>query len=282
MTPTAANPPGAEPSAALSAGMPLRAGALIVTLYGDVIAPRGGEAWVGSVIGIGAALGLSETLVRTAVSRLVAAGQLEGERRGRRSFYRLSAAAQAEYAAAAEVIYAAPAPCGWRFVWSDGAVPPGHALLAPGLSAGPDRGPIPAGAVFRAKPAGDATALRDFAARHWDLAALSAAYDGMLAATEPLAAQVDLSGAEALRARLLLVHRFRHVVLRDPHLPEAALPVDWPGRAARAAFARAYLQLSRAADPHVGAVCAGPEGRLPAQTQATDARLSGLAAQLDG
>ena len=45
-------------------------------------------------------LGIEDGAVRTAVSRLVGAGRLVGERIGRRSFYRLSDPAQAEFAAA--------------------------------------------------------------------------------------------------------------------------------------------------------------------------------------
>ena len=55
---------------------PPRAAAFIVTIYGDVVEPRGGATWIGNLIEICAAVGISETLVRTAVSRLVSAGQL--------------------------------------------------------------------------------------------------------------------------------------------------------------------------------------------------------------
>lgn len=52
---------------------PLRAASFIVTIYGDVVEPRGGAIWIGNLIEICAGVGISETLVRTAVSRLVAA-----------------------------------------------------------------------------------------------------------------------------------------------------------------------------------------------------------------
>ena len=96
--------------------LPLRAAGFIVTLYGDAVVPRGGAVWIGTIIETCAAVGISETLVRTAVSRLVASGQLEGWRRGRRSFYRLSDGAQAEVEAAGRLIYGPPEPWRWRFV----------------------------------------------------------------------------------------------------------------------------------------------------------------------
>lgn len=54
-----------------------------MTIYGDVVEPRGGIARIGNPIETCAEVGISENLVRTAVSRLVAAGQLSGEREGR-------------------------------------------------------------------------------------------------------------------------------------------------------------------------------------------------------
>ena len=72
-------------------GERLRAASFIVTIYGDVVEPRGGLLWMGTLIEVCARAGISETRVRTAVSRLVAAGRLEGTREGRRSFYRLTA-----------------------------------------------------------------------------------------------------------------------------------------------------------------------------------------------
>jgi len=49
-------------------GLSLRAGSFIVTLYGDVVEPRGGRLWMGNIIETCASMGISETLVRTAVS----------------------------------------------------------------------------------------------------------------------------------------------------------------------------------------------------------------------
>lgn len=96
----------------LCADLPITAGSFIVTVYGDVVVPRGEVLWIGSLIETCARIGISENLVRTAVSRMVAAGRLEGERSGRRSFYRLAPAARAEFADAARLLYARPQPSG--------------------------------------------------------------------------------------------------------------------------------------------------------------------------
>ena len=261
---------------ALAASMPLRAAGFIVTLYGDVVAPRGGEVWMGSIIAACARVGISETLVRTAVSRLVAAGQLAGQRVGRRSFYRLTPQAMAEFDAAAALIYArAPEPR-WRFVWlPDGAGPTapearnapstpeasmaalersGHARLKPQLALGTDAGPLPPGALgFAAQPQGDATTLRAFAAAHFDLAAHARAYDAFITRFNRFtqARAVPDTGEDALALRLLLVDDYRRALLRDPRLPPDALPADWAGHHAARVFAGAYLALSPLADAHV-------------------------------
>jgi phenylacetic acid degradation operon negative regulatory protein len=68
----------------------LRSGSLITTVFGDAIAPRGGNVWLGSLIKVMSDFGVSERLVRTSVFRLVKGGWLQSEQIGRRSYYSLS------------------------------------------------------------------------------------------------------------------------------------------------------------------------------------------------
>ena len=56
---------------------PLSAASFVVTLYGDLVAPRGGELWTGNIVETLSTVGIAEPRVRTALSRLVAAGRLE-------------------------------------------------------------------------------------------------------------------------------------------------------------------------------------------------------------
>lgn len=268
---------------------PLKAAGFIVTIYGDVVEPRGGVVWTGNLIETCADVGISETLVRTAVSRLVAAGQLSGEREGRLSFYRLAAQARAEFAAATRMLFGPPEVADWHFVQLTGAAPDeamqvleraGHARLGPRLAVGARAMPPlkqPA-VVFRAEVVRGETDLGAFAADHWNLARHIEAYRGFvyrfgrLAAV--LAAGTRLSAAESLAARLVLVHQFRLVVLRDPRLPQEALPADWPGEEARRLFNDLYLRLSPEADLHVARHFVTANGALPEASEATLRRLS--------
>lgn len=272
---------------------PLKAAGFIVTIYGDVVEPRGGVAWIGNLIETCADVGISETLVRTAVSRLVASGQLLGEREGRRSYYRLSQSAGREFFAAAMALFEPPEDHGWQFVHMTGLSADeqmqalqraGFARLGPRLAVGP-AGPLPAtiaGTVFRAETASGQKALAAFVADYWDLAPHAAAYRQFLVQFEPIARVLE-SDAPALKTslavRLLLTHRFRSVLLHDPRLPLPALPKDWPGQDARRLFACLYRKLSPAADAHVARSFVTAVGPLAIATAATDRRLTSLSKQ---
>ena len=265
----------------LLADSPLRAGSFIVTLYGDVVEPRGGRLWIGNLIETCGAVGLSESLVRTAVSRLVAADQLAGERDGRHSFYRLTETASRQFGLAERTLFEPATPDSWRILWHPQPDDPaneslsrhGFARLAPGWWIGPaGNQPLPPDALVFDATSSITPALAQMAAAHWDLSAHASAYDAFIDRFQPLASGLQGSGPgspeEALLVRLLLVHHFRHVALKDPHLPEAALPSDWSGRKARRMFASLYLALSPQANLHVAGRFVSEQGNLPETTDA--------------
>ncbi len=283
---------------------PLRAGAFIVTLYGDVMIPRGGSLWIGNVIEACDAVGISETLVRTAVSRLVAAGRLTGQRDGRRSFYRLTAEATEEFERAADILYGAPRPVDaaeWTLVLArdsaaraalDRLAKLGFGIAGNGLALLPGDAAREAvrtlaaeqnALVFTARLAdgqADAT-LRDLVAAAWDLEALAAAYREFAAVfvtLDPvLANPTTIDGGLALTARLLLVDAYRRVALRDPGLPPEVLPDHWPGEPAAALFARIYTALSPPADAYIAETFVDGNGPLAADATVLAERLRGLA-----
>ena len=118
-----------------------------MTVYGDAIAPRGGEIALAALLELMAALGVTEGVVRTAVSRLARDGWLEGHRAGRRSFYRLSRRGLQETVDAGPRIYG-PLDQAWggklRLAFAEAGVErtllerAGYALLAPGVLVAPD------------------------------------------------------------------------------------------------------------------------------------------------
>ena len=96
---------------------PLRAGSLVITLFGDAIAPRGGAISLASLIKVMATFGLTERLVRTAVGRLAQEGWLVAEREGRLSYYGLTRLGSERFLEATRRIYSAP-PARWRGRWT--------------------------------------------------------------------------------------------------------------------------------------------------------------------
>ncbi len=84
---------------------------------------------------------------------------------------------------------------------------------------------------------------------------------------EPLRAWVArdrFSEIDAFTARILLIHHYRRVVLRDPLLPLALLPRDWPGRAARQLCGEIYRGLLPASEQWLDRHGSNESGPLPA------------------
>lgn len=263
----------------IAAKLAPRAGSFIVTLYGDVVEPRGLPLWMGNIIEICGLAGISETLVRTAVSRLVASGRLIGDRQGRRSYYRLTDEARLEFAHAARILFAPQDATGWLLVWSPGETASllekagfirigGAWLIGPAHDDLADTLTRAGAAVFDAVSLTPDT-LVSMVAAEWKLAEWDAAYTAFLTLFAPLeaarAAGHGFDDVHCLQLRLFLVHAYRIAALRDPHLPPEALPPGWSGVQARARFAALYEWLSPGADRHA-ATLQSVAGALPEQT----------------
>jgi phenylacetic acid degradation operon negative regulatory protein len=269
----------------LSANPP-RARSLIVTVWGDTLAPHGGEVWLSTLIRLLEPFGVNERLVRTSVFRLARDGWLEARARGRRTRYRLTPDGARRFSLAYRRVYTPPSRP-WDGTWDVALVPAGaataaerarlrddlawngFAALAPGVFGRPSP---PAGAEdsaiawpprllrFAARDLPDANGA-SLAARvdeAWALPALAVLYRAFIGRFRALArafdARVAPSPEHAFVVRTLLVHGYRRARLRDPQLPPELLAPDWPGVAAYALCRDIY----RAAEPltraHLAAV----------------------------
>lgn len=244
--------PLAQVLAALRAA-PSRTGSVIITVYGDAIAPRGGSLALADLLALMAALGAGDGVVRTAVSRLARDGWLDRDRAGRNSFYSLSDRGVREFADATPRIYG-PSDTPWggqlRLAFAEAGVErtmleqAGYALLAPGVLIAPDTALLPA-STLALLGAGSTASMKALAARAWPLAALAEAYERFLAVFGGLPDGVgQLGQIEAMALRTVLMHEYRRVVLRDPRLPSGLLPPSWPGIAARALCIDLYATLA--------------------------------------
>jgi phenylacetic acid degradation operon negative regulatory protein len=272
---------------------PLRGGSLLVTLFGDSIAPRGGAITLGSLIGLAAPFGLNERLVRTAMTRLANEGWLDSQRRGRLSEYRLSGEGRERFDAATRQIYSAPDAL-WQGSWTLVLLPAtsrairetarrvlgwaGFGEPSPGVFVHPTlpladarrmlqrSAPLRA-AILLATGISPADSHRALATLGWDLATLAARYRRFIDAFSPvdaaLAARPDAEPCAAFIIRTLLIHYYRRIHLRDPLLPSALLPAGWIGAEAYALCRSVYRRASAAAERHLSAEAVTFDGPLP-------------------
>ena len=271
-------------------GEPSRTWSIIITVFGDALMPRGGAVWLGSFFAFFRSLDIGDGVVRTAMSRLTTDGWLERSRVGRNSFYRLVERERRSFLAAADRIYARNAPawfgCFDLFTPAEGAEreaiktrleSAGLGVLAPGAWIAPG-GVIQGGdGVLRFELRGAAADIRVIAAKAWPLARTGEAWSRFLAAFRPLEAALDqgeaFSDLEAFTARILLIHEYRRIVLRDPFLPVEILPEDWPGTQARELCASVYLRLLEASERWLDQAAVGEDGRPLARGASDEIRL---------
>jgi phenylacetic acid degradation operon negative regulatory protein len=284
---------------------PVRGGSLLITIFGDAIAARGGAVTLASLIRLAAPFGLTERLVRTAAARLAAEGWLIARRSGRHSEYQLSAQGARRFREATRRIYGA-APRGWDGRWTLLLLPAGAGArselrdslrwlgfgqLQPALFAHPGSGGERARDGLRGN--GDATGVlllrsaardratdRHLAARGWDLKELARAYRRFLQRFRPLASLLSgpaLEPATAFLLRTLLIHEYRKIHLQDPLLPQDLLPKDWVGTRAYELCRSLYGRLWVPAECYLSDTARTLEGALPAAGRAARARFGGVA-----
>ena len=225
------------------------------------------------------------------------------------SRYRLTREGNRRFDDAHRRIYARPADAwegAWEMVLAD-AVPPsrraalreelvwsGFGALGPTVFLRPAQGESGLPSVLDA-PGVAAHVLvgtaRDFpghrplaaaVATAWDLTMLAAEYRRFL---QRFGAVIDRFRAtrevahdpqQCFVVRTLLIHAYRRVLLRDPLLPAALLPLDWPGAAAYALCRDFYRLTHRCAERHLAATLASMHEDFPPANAAFYERFGGL------
>jgi len=201
---------------------PIRGGSLLITIFGDSIAPRGGAATLGSLISLARPFGLTERLVRTSVARLAVDGWLVARRDGRRSEYRITPTGRDRFAAATRRIYGA-IPDSWSGQWTLLVLPPpngsrrqdmrdelrwlGFGQISPGTFAHPnwsveearaglkDLGGASEGVLLKSSSEGS-EADRRLVAAGWDLGDLTRRYQRFVATFTPVTNAIGAVAAD--------------------------------------------------------------------------------------
>ena len=210
---------------ALHAEGRLRVWSLVVTVFGDVVQHRGGRIATLRLQHLLGRVGVEAGALRTALSRLTSDGWVIRDREGRNSFYQLSANAQAEIAAAAVDIYAAPS-CGKvkQWVMASGENPPPK-----GISVASNLWLIPACLASDMPDHICLTGVLTSYPDHFSKQILSSAHQHALVALQKdivVLAEADLTPLDAMAARMLLIHRWRRIVLRFPDIPQELMPKE--------------------------------------------------------
>jgi phenylacetic acid degradation operon negative regulatory protein len=293
------------------ASSPPRARSLIITVWGDAIAPHGGAVMLAGLIELLAPFGINERLVRTSVFRLARERWLAARPIGRQSLYRLTRRGTRRFEQAYRRIYAPPLERWddtWEIVVANGPTAAqrralrlelgweGFGTLAPGVYVRPSQTPsaVPRIAaalglsrrIIAARASDDAAlgapSLASSAPRAWDLSAVAADYHRFLVRFGSVIQRFRQTGGDAhdpgqsFVVRTLLIHAYRRVLLRDPQLPAALLPLDWPGAAAYALCRDFYRLTHRCAERHLIATLRNERGVLPPASPAFYRRFDGL------
>jgi len=286
-------------------GLVLRANSLLITIYGDAIAPRRQAVWLGSLITLMELFGLSSRLVRTSAFRLSADDWFTATRIGRRSFYGLSDTGLQRVQHADRRIYEFDLPA-WDGHWTLALLDlkmrasarqhlrrellwEGFGQVLPNLYAHPHADPLSLKEILKAAQAEDQVAvlqassiegysrkpLQAIMLDTFKLMEVELAWKQFIARFSPVVADLaDLSQAEAFFVRTLLIHEYRRVLLRDPNLPEALLPAGWPGIQARALCETLYRGLLAGSESFLHALVETPEGPFMATPPAISQRLA--------
>jgi phenylacetic acid degradation operon negative regulatory protein len=261
---------------------PSRTGSIVITVFGDAIVPRGGSLWLGTLLQFFEALAIDGSVVRTAMSRLAADGWLKREKVGRNSFYRLASSGRRTFEAATRHIYDSP-PSDWsgrfellligraadRDASREALRNAGFGSPLPGVWVAPSGAPVPeeAASAIRLEVSAEDESGRRLLSESWPLERTADAYLKFMKAFEPLRSwlggRARPSELEAFTARILLIHHYRRVVLRDPLLPLALLPKNWPGSAARTLCGEIYRAVLPASEQWLDHHGLNESGALP-------------------
>jgi phenylacetic acid degradation operon negative regulatory protein len=290
---------------------PPRSKSLVMTIFGDAIAPHAGTVWLGSLIELLAPFGVNDRLLRTSVFRLAQEGWLVANRDRRRSSYSILPQVLPRFERANRRIYA-PLEVHWDGKWT-------LLLSAGGQVDAPLRAALRKELLWEGyamvsagvfgHPAGDVEVLQDILVRlgaegklfacsataldqvlgrplpelvgeGWDLSGVSAGYQQFIDQFEPLLA-LPLKGSalppeQAFVIRTLLIHAYRRVQLHDPMLPVELLPEPWPGARAYELARALYRAIYAAAEQHVVAAMRREDEDAPLADAAFFQRFGGL------
>lgn len=241
--------------AALHSEGRLRVWSLVITIFGDLVQHRGGKISTARLGELMSRVGIEQGTLRTALSRLGRDGWVTSEREGRSSIYRLSEQGVKRFGPATARIYAPARPDPvelWAAVVTLGPNGGSGVQIVPADEAPSDADCKIVGSLAQISDAYQSAALGDA-----HRAALGALASDLSSVNFDIADPLD-----AAAARMLLIHRWRRIVLRHADVPAELMPEDTPLRDPRGAVAQVYAALTPVAETWL-ANPEEPAGLLP-------------------
>jgi phenylacetic acid degradation operon negative regulatory protein len=270
---------------------------LIFVLFGDLIAPRGGQVWTASLLQMLKVLGVGSGAARSTLSRMTRNGWLKTEREGRHSLHALTARGRLILEEGGQrifesrktdwngqwyqVVYSLPEnkrklrnDLRKRLTWL------GFGRLAPGTWISPHNRLHEVDAMLDDLGARQYVEFfsglrlvngndREIVERCWDVKNLNYQYSKFIDKWEPeyekctraLVKGDGLSPSECFAQRFWITHEYSPFPRLDPNLPSVLLPDGWLGDKASAMFNGYRNLLNDRNNEFINATMRKPNGR---------------------
>ncbi|WCE30911.1 PaaX family transcriptional regulator [Vibrio sp. SCSIO 43137] len=284
---------------------------LIISFYGDYLWTCGGGIWLGSLINLMDTLGFNQRVVRSSVFRLHKDEWLTVSKEGRKSYYYLEPERYNEMLGANKKIYHS-LEHEWNNRWNlihtnlgpthsnkaevrfiqhkgfglyekDFFIQPDLQQLTPEIKQ-QIVARVPSARIFQQAElfSSDGDTLREMVSQAWDLERIEAEYRDFYTLFEPVSQVLekmtssDISEEEAFKLRLLVIHFYRRIIVRDPDLPVALLPQEWPRKRAEQVAINIYHKVHAKAMEYLMAHGETANGKLPMPSPNYYIRFGGL------
>ncbi len=288
---------------------------LIMTVFGDSVYHRGGVMSLASLIQLMDVFGLNERSVRTAVFRLVQNGWLISEKIGRTSYYRITESSRQRFVMADQKIYSFKQR-EWDQKWDLVLLSSvelenkvllkrelewlGFANIATNVMAYPGCDHLKLQNLLLSLNMTDQVVLfkaetlalwqesyptvKRMVAINWPIDNLQQRYQKFIQDFRTFfsyfEAEDEIDPVQAFQVRILLIHQYRRILLKDPHLPEELLPLDWLALTARNLSSNIYQTVYAAADEFFLEHARTADGNMPPVHPQFYKRFGGLKQEL--
>lgn len=296
---------------AFSESQIVHSNSLILTIFGDFVSEHGGTIWLGSLIKLVERLGINQRLVRTTVFRLTEKGILQSRQVGRRSFYSLTDKGFRQYSSAAERIYRYH-ESQWDGEWclvfttlqnldkkdrerfQNELIWLGFNRLSNGVYAHPlvklevvnkvvkelqlENSVV----VMQARASGDdpLSVSGNMIKYCFNIFEMKQEYQEHIDFFREILQSAETTANKSAEAcfliRLLLIHKYRRILLREPEIPYELMPPECLSHEARSITERLYKLICNPAEAYFMQIGECEAGELPAIADEYYSRFGGL------